>query len=307
MRIAVTGKTGQVARALLERAPLAGASVELIGRPALDLTHPHNVVDILSAARPDLIVSAAAYTAVDKAEDEPRLAHAINEEGPRALARAAARLGVPMLHVSTDYVFDGSKSAPWTESDRTSPLGVYGRSKRAGEEAVMAAAPESVVLRIGWVYSPFGTNFAKTVVRLASERETLRIVADQHGGPTSALDVADGILAVARNIAAEPARRDLRGVFHLPPGGEATWATFAVAICDWLAANRGRRVTVEPIPTSDYPTRARRPASSRLDGEKLAAVHGVRLPDWRASLPAVLERLAPAGKGLAGAVSEAIG
>jgi dTDP-4-dehydrorhamnose reductase len=292
MRIVVTGKTGQLARALLERGAAAGATVVPLGRPEFDLTRPADARDLLAATRPDVIVSAAAYTAVDKAEDEPDLAFAVNAEGPRALARAAAGLGLPLLHISTDYVFDGTKATPWTEDDTPAPLGVYGASKLAGEQAVLAEAPDSTVLRIGWVYSPFSTNFAKTILRLAGERDTLRIVADQLGGPTSALDAADGILAVARNMTAEPGRRDLGGVFHMAPGGEASWAEFAAAICDWLAANRGRRVAVEPITTADYPTKARRPANSRLDSGRLAAVHGVRLPEWHTSLPRVLERLA---------------
>lgn len=295
MRIVVTGKTGQIVQALLERGPSIGAMVRTIGRPEFDLAHPHNAYEVLAAAPPDVVVSAAAYTAVDRAEDEPDLAYAVNAEGPRALARAAARLGVPLIHLSTDYVFDGSKQEPWSESDTPAPLGVYGASKLKGEQAVLAEAPDAIVLRVGWVYSPFGASFAGTILRLAAEHGTLRIVADQHGGPTSALDAADGILAVARNIAAEPARRELRGLFHMPPGGTASRAELAAAICDWLAAHRGRRVAVEPIATAAYPARAPRPANACLDGRKLAARHGIRLPDWRLSLPGILERLAPPG------------
>jgi dTDP-4-dehydrorhamnose reductase len=292
MRIVVTGKKGQVVQALLERGPAFGADIVPLGRPELDLASPERVGALLAAARADLIVSAAAYTAVDKAESEPYLAYAVNAEGPRALAEAASSLGVPLIHISTDYVFDGSKDSPWTETDIPAPLGVYGASKLAGENAVLAASPNTVVLRIGWVYSPFGANFAKTILRLAGERDVLRIVSDQVGAPSSALDVADGVLTVARNVLSEPDRADLRGLFHMGAGGEATWAEFAAEICDWLRARKGRTVTVEKITTADYPTPARRPANSRLDSGKLASLHGYRMPLWRASLPGVLERLA---------------
>ena len=291
MRIVVTGKKGQLAQSLLERAPAFDATVIAIGRPELDLADAGPALGLLAAERPDLIVSAAAYTAVDKAESEPSLAQAVNGDGPLALANAAADLGIPVIHVSTDYVFDGSKSEPWTEDDTPGPVSVYGASKLAGERAVLAASPGNMVVRIGWVYSPFGANFAKTILRLAGERDVLRIVADQTGGPSSALDIADGILAMARNVRDEPQRADLRGLFHMAPEDTATWADFAEAICAWLAANRGRHATVERIATSDYPTAARRPANSRLDSRRLAAVHGVRMPPWRASLPSVLARL----------------
>jgi dTDP-4-dehydrorhamnose reductase len=291
MRIVVTGKAGQIARSLQERGSAFGATVVPIGRPELDLAAPTAVADKLAAVEPDLIVSAAAYTAVDKAESERELAFAVNAGGPRALAEAAAVLGVPVIHISTDYVFDGSKPEPWTEDDTPAPVSVYGASKLAGEEAVLAASPNNIVVRIGWVYSPFGSNFAKTILRLAGERATLRVVADQVGGPTSALDIADGVLTMARNVLAEPAQRDLRGLFHMAPEGTATWADFAEAICDWLREARGRNVAVERIASAEYPTPARRPANSRLDARRLATLHGVRLPSWRTSLPIVLNRL----------------
>lgn len=292
MRIVVTGKTGQLAQSLLERAPVFGATVVTVGRPELDLAAPAAVTDKLAAAAPDLIVSAAAYTAVDKAESEPELAFAVNAEGPRALAKSAAALGIPLIHISTDYVFDGLKPEPWTEEDAPRPLTVYGASKLAGEEAVLGVDDGNTVVRVGWVYSPFGANFAKTILRLAGERDRLRIVADQTGGPTSALDIADGVLAMARNVLAGPARRDLRGLFHMAPEGTATWADFAEAICDWLRETRGRDIAVERITSAEYPTPARRPANSRLDARRLARLHGVRLPPWRTSLPPVLNRLA---------------
>lgn len=293
MRILVTGKTGQVAQSLLERGPAFDATVVTLGRPEFDLAAPSGVEKLFAAAKPDLIISAAAYTAVDKAESERELAYAVNAEGPRTLAQAAAALGVPVLHISTDYVFDGSKAGPWREEDAPGPLTVYGASKLAGEEAVLAASDANTVVRVGWVYSPFGANFAKTILRLAGERETLRVVADQAGGPSSALDIADGLLSMARTITSKPERSDLGGLFHMSPEGSATWADFADAICGWLRDTHGRSVAVERITTADYPTPARRPANSRLDSSRLAAIHAVRLPHWRTSLPALLGRLAP--------------
>jgi len=291
MRMVVTGKTGQLARALQERAAGHGAQIIAVGRPELDLTDPNPSLGLIEAARPDLIISAAAYTAVDKAEDEPDLAFAINAEGPRALSDTATRLGVPLIQISTDYVFDGTKPTPWVETDAPVPRSVYGASKLAGERAVLGASPGNIVIRVGWVYSPFGANFAKTMLRLAGDRDTLRIVADQVGGPSSALDLADGVLSVARNVLAEPRRADLRGVFHMGAGGEASWADFAEEIFAWLDARTGRRVQVERITTAEYPTKARRPANSRLDSTKLAQVHGVRMPPWRASVAPILQRL----------------
>lgn len=296
MRIVVTGKKGQLAQALLERGPAHGATILPLGRPEVDLGKPAAWRELLAAARPDVIVSAAAYTAVDQAESEPALAHAVNGDGPRRLAIEAAALGVPLIQISTDYVFNGAKSTPWTEDDTPDPINVYGASKLAGERAVLAEADRNIVLRVGWVYSPFGANFAKTMLRLGAERDVLRVVEDQVGGPTSAFDIADGVLAVARNVVAEPERAELGGVFHMGPQGEASWAEFASEIFDWLAAHGQRRVTVEGIASSEYPTKARRPMNSRLDSQRLARIHNHRLPDWRTSLAPVLQRLISEGK-----------
>ena len=293
MRIVVTGKTGQMAQSLVERAPFHGATVVAIGRPEFDLfdVNPDAIEALLHALQPDIMISAAAYTAVDKAESEPAVAHAVNAQGPQVLCHAAAALSIPVLHISTDYVFDGSKPDAWTEEDTPAPLTVYGASKLAGETAVFAASQGNTVVRVGWVYSPFSANFAKTILRLAGERDQLRIVSDQIGGPTSALDIADGILTMARNIFTTPTRSDLRGLFHMAPPDTGTWADFAEAICDWLRENGRRDVAIDRITTAEYPTPARRPANSRLDSSRLAAIHGVRLPSWRASLPIVLQRL----------------
>jgi dTDP-4-dehydrorhamnose reductase len=291
MRIAVTGKSGQVVTALIGRGTADGHQVIAIGRPEMDLADPASVVRAIEAAAPNVVISAAAYTAVDKAESEAELAHAINSSGAGAAARAAKALGVPVIHVSTDYVFDGTLDRPYLESDATGTTGVYGASKLAGEEAVLAESGyDAAILRVAWVYSPFGTNFVKTMLRLAGERDEVSVVADQVGNPTSALDIADGILKVAANLVAsrDPA---LRGVFHMTARGEANWADFAIAIFAASAARGGPAAAVRPISTVEYPTPAARPANSRLDCTLINQVHDVMLPDWRISLDAVIARL----------------
>ena len=290
MRVAVTGRDGQVVRSLMERAP-EGLDILALGRPELDLAgDPDRIASAIEQASPDLIVSAAAYTFVDKAESEPDLAFAINERGAEAVARTARELDVPLIHLSTDYVFDGRKASPYLEEDATAPTGVYGASKLAGEQAVLAEHANSVVLRTAWVYSPFGANFVKTMLRLAAERDEVAVVADQRGNPSSALDIADGIIAIARNLAAsdDPARR---GIFHMAGSGEATWAGFAEAILSASAARGGPKASVRRIATADYPTAAKRPANSRLDCRKLARVHGVELPNWHSSADNVIGKL----------------
>lgn len=292
MRIAVTGRAGQVAMALAERAAAAGHVVVPLARPAFDLaaTDEAAMYAQLADAACDVVVSAAAYTAVDRAETEPELAFAINAAGPERLARATAALGLPLLHLSTDYVFAGDGSRPWREDDPTGPQGVYGASKLAGEQAVLAAHPGAAILRTAWVYSPFGANFVKTMLRLAQTREDVGVVADQFGNPTSAFDIADAVLAVAGRLEQD---RDpaLGGVFHMAGGGDAHWAALAEAVFAESAALGGPSARVRPIATADYPTPARRPANSRLDCTKLEQVHGVRLPPWRQSLPGIVARL----------------
>lgn len=293
MKIVVTGTTGQVVTSLLERGAAAGHDVIAIGRPDLDLADPASVVRALSAATPDVLVSAAAYTAVDKAEGESDLAHAVNGTGPGAVAQAASALGVPLIHISTDYVFDGTLDRPYVESDPTGPTGVYGASKLAGERAVLDGHDNSAVLRVAWVYSPFGGNFVKTMLRLAGDRDELGVVGDQVGNPTSALAIADGIIKVATNMVANGSP-ELRGIFHMTAPGEASWANFAQAIFTASAARGGPSASVRAIGTADYPTPATRPANSRLDCRKIAQAHGVTLPDWRTSLEDVMDRLQPA-------------
>lgn len=291
MRIAVTGKSGQVAMALAERAVEQGVTIIRIGRPEFDLAAAGRSLDAIAAAKPDAIVSAAAYTAVDKAETDEQTARAINAGGPAALGRLAANLSVPLIHLSTDYVFDGTKPAPYGEDDRTNPLGVYGATKLAGELAVAAATANHAILRTAWVYSPFGANFLRTMLRVGAERAELRIVDDQIGNPTSALDLADAIIAMTGNLLSRPDDQSLRGIFHVTGSGEASWADFASAIFSASADLGGPNPSIRRIRSADYPTPAKRPANSRLSNEKLRQRHGIVLPHWRSSTHAIVRRL----------------
>ncbi len=295
MRIVVTGKSGQVATALAERAAAQGIELSAVGRPEFDLTNAEAGLSAIADARPDVIVSAAAYTAVDKAESDQANAEVVNATGPGVVSRLAAELGIPIVHLSTDYVFDGSKSSPYVENDPTNPLGVYGQTKLAGEQAVAAAAPLHVILRTAWVYSPFGNNFLKTMLRVGAERAKLRVVDDQRGNPTSALDIADAVIAVARNLLERPTDASLRGIFHLAGRGEASWAGFAAEIFAVSGALGGPSSRVARITTAEYPTPAKRPANSRLATDKLQRFHGVVMPDWQTSTRAALTRLLARG------------
>ncbi|MGD0639171.1 MAG: dTDP-4-dehydrorhamnose reductase [Roseiarcus sp.] len=289
MKLAVTGLTGQVVSAMIERAP---REVEIIalGRPKLDLTVRDAVLAALRAARCDVIVNAAAYTAVDKAESEPDVAMRVNGEGAGYVAEIAAELRAPLLHLSTDYVFDGALDRPYREDDATAPTGAYGRSKLAGEQRIASIHPDHAILRTAWVYSPFGANFVKTMLRLGETRAEVDVVADQRGNPTCALDIADAVFAIARRMRADPSPA-LRGIFHLTGHGEASWAQFAEAIFAEAVALGRAPVAVKPITTADYPTPARRPANSRLDNSKLASTFGVTLPRWRESTKSCVARL----------------
>jgi dTDP-4-dehydrorhamnose reductase len=295
MRLVVTGREGQIAQALAERGVGAGAEVVRLARPQLDLAaDPSRIIAALVDSRPDVIVSAAAYTAVDEAESDPDAAFAVNERGAGAVAEAASRLRVPLIYVSTDYVFDGAKDAPYVETDEPRPTTIYGKSKLAGERASLAATENCAVLRTAWVYSPFAANFVKTMLRLAQSRDEIDVVSDQHGNPTSALDIADGILAIAGHLLADDGR-ELRGLFHMAGHGEANWASLAEAAFRESADRGGPSARVRPIAAQDFPTVAKRPANSRLNGSKLAAAHGVQLPSWQASLPAIVARLIAMG------------
>jgi dTDP-4-dehydrorhamnose reductase len=289
IRLLVTGSQGQVVTAMLERAP-DDIEVAAMGRPELDLADPQSILRAFDDEVADVVVNAAAYTAVDKAEAEEDLATRVNGDGAGLVAEAARRLGAPIIHLSTDYVFDGSLDRPYREDDPTNPIGAYGRSKLAGEFAVADANPRHAILRTAWVYSPFGANFVKTMLRLGETRSEVRVVGDQRGAPTSAIDIADTLFEVARQIVADPSPRKF-GVFHMTGGDEATWAEFAAAVFDEATQYGRAPVKVTPIPTAEYPTPARRPANSRLDGARLARDYGITLPPWRQSLKPVVARL----------------
>lgn len=291
MRLVVTGCEGQVARSLVERAH-AHPDVEVIalGRPELDLAKPETIAPALAIARPDLVVSAAAYTAVDQAEDEPDLAFAVNGAGAGHVAEAAARIGTPVIHLSTDYVFDGSGEGAYTEDDEPAPRSVYGASKLAGEQAVAKANPRHLILRTAWVYSPFGRNFVKTMLKLAADRDEIAVVADQWGNPTSALDIADAILHLAVMLHGNKGFASF-GVYHLAGTGETNWSGFARHILDTSQSFGGAYARVRDIATVEYPTKARRPRSSRLSTQKFAAAFGWTAPDWRKSTEEAVHRL----------------
>jgi dTDP-4-dehydrorhamnose reductase len=289
MRIAVTGLTGQVVSSLIER---ARNDVEMValGRPQLELSARDMVLATLRSVRCDVIINAAAYTAVDKAESEPDVAMRVNGDGAGFVAEVAAELGTPLLHLSTDYVFDGALERPYREDDPTGPTGAYGRSKLAGERKIAAIHPDHVILRTSWVYSPFGANFIKTMLRIGETRDEVGVVADQIGNPTNALDIADALFAIAKRLVADK-DPGLRGVFHLTGAGEASWADMAEATFA-IAHTQGRKlVRVRRITTAEYPTPARRPKNSRLDNTKLASRFGVSLPPWRESLESCVIRL----------------
>ncbi len=291
LKFLVIGRRGQLARAMQERAVALGHSVHSVARPDLDLLSEASVDAAISAADCDVVVNAAAYTAVDQAEREPDLAFAINATGAGYVARAANRRNAPVIHISTDYVFDGVGSAPRLETDEVGPLNVYGHSKLAGEHEVRAATDAHAILRTSWVFSPYGGNFLATMLRLAASRNELSIVADQVGAPTHALDLADAVIHIASQIVQGP-RHDF-GVFHATGSGYVSWADFASAIFRESAAIGGPCARVIPITSEEYPTPARRPLNSRLSNERLLESYGIALPHWQDALKRCMARLAP--------------
>jgi dTDP-4-dehydrorhamnose reductase len=290
-RYLVTGQEGQVVRSLVERASRhQDIEVLPLGRPALDLARIDTIEAAILSAKPDVIVSAAAYTAVDQAETDEANAFAINAAAVGEIGRVAKALGIPVVHLSTDYVFDGEKSSAYVETDPVNPLGVYGRSKLEGERLLAASGADHAILRTAWVYSPYGKNFLRTMLRVAETRDDLNVVADQIGNPTSALDIADAVFKVGDNLLASDDAR-LRGVFHMTGSGDASWADFASEIFAASGKNGGPTANVHPITTAEYPTPAKRPQNSRLNCSKLAAEHGVSMPDWQSSTLEVVRRL----------------
>jgi dTDP-4-dehydrorhamnose reductase len=293
--ILVAGKTGQLARCLVDVAEQRALPIIAVGRPEFDLEDSGSIDRAVDAALPRAIVNAAGYTAVDRAESEPERAFAVNRDGAERLAATARRLQIPFVHVSTDYVFDGRKSSTYFEDDIPCPLGVYGRSKLEGELAVMDTNPDALVFRTSWVYSPYGANFLKAVLRLADTRDVVRVVDDQRGAPTAAIDVASAIVDALGQVNEKNAQTRA-GIYHMTAAGETTWYGFAkVIFSGWH--DRGHRVPVlEPIASADYPSLVERPANSRLDCGKIDRVFGIRMPLWSASLEACLDIIAAAQK-----------
>ncbi len=292
-RIVVTGSHGQVARAMVERSLSTAYEVVCIGRPSLDLTNL-DTISVIAKTRADILVSAAAYTDVNQAELEQDLADLVNARAPSILAAQARTLGIPLIHLSTDYVFDGTKPAAYTERDPVCPLNVYGRTKARGELAIAAAHPDHVILRTSWVYSPFNRNFVRSMLALARQQDEVRVVADQIGNPTAANDIADGILAVANNLFTGSDAKHY-GTFHMAAAGPTTWADFATAIFSISAERGGPSARVIPITGDEYQTPTRRPPNSRLDCTKIANTHGVSLPHWRSSLAPCIDRILKQG------------
>lgn len=290
MRFLLLGGTGQVGTEL--RALACPQDVEVVapGRGELDLMDAEAIGRLVAEGSWSGVINAAAYTNVDRAESERLIAFAINAEAPTRLAAETGRRGIPLIHISTDYVFNGRKGIPYVEGDEVAPLNVYGSSKLAGERGVRLGNPRHVILRTAWVYSPFGNNFVKTILRLAAERERLTIVADQRGCPTAARDVAQACLDIAVRCALEPERTHY-GVYHFAGAGDATWFEFAKAIVALAADRLGKSSQVVPIRTADYPTAAVRPADTRLDCTAVVREFGVILRPWRQALAETIDRL----------------
>jgi dTDP-4-dehydrorhamnose reductase len=285
--ILITGGSGQLGDALQKLAVSRGLAFRAVSRPEFDFANPAAIDACFAMAVPSLVINAAAYTAVDAAETHEAEAKAGNHTGPLRLAELCAAAGVPFIHVSTDYVFDGAKGAPYTEEDATNPTGVYGATKRDGERAILATGAKAIILRTAWVYAAHGKNFARTMLNAARKTSTLRVVADQRGTPTAAPDLAAAILDIAAILRRDGWASKYRGIFHATGAGETTWHGFAGAIFE--AA--GLHPEVVPIATADWPTPAKRPADSRLDCGKLAGVFGLSLPDWRDPLPGIVHAL----------------
>ena len=295
-KILLTGVNGQVGHALQKK--LANYQVFALNREQLDLSDKDAIRRVVQTIQPDLIINPAAYTAVDKAESEPDLAYAINAIAPQVLAEEAAKINAALIHFSTDYVYDGSKIESYVETDAVNPLSVYGKSKLAGELAINAVGLPHLILRTSWVYGAYGKNFLKTIIRLASERESLRIVADQFGAPTSSESITEAVIALLNSW--QPHDTNQTGVYHFTNQGKTSWHGFSSEIVNEynrLAASKGLQIlkanveNIEPITTADYPTPAARPANSTLDNQKLKQVFNVALPSWQQGLQQVMQSL----------------
>jgi dTDP-4-dehydrorhamnose reductase len=292
MRLLIAGWQGQVARALVEAAPACpDVTACAVGRAALDICEARSIERALSRIEPSIIINSAAYTAVDKAETDSERAFALNRDGARLLAEAAARRGIPIIHISTDYVYDGHKPSPYVENDTPAPATVFGRSKLDGEQAVREANPKHLILRTAWVFSPSGRNFVKSMLGQAAEQPRVRVVDDQHGSPTYAPHLVSAILELARQLSAARTEENAWGVYHAAGTGTTTWRGFAEEVFRRSAAMGGPTAAVDPIASADYPTPAQRPANSQLDCGKLERTFGLRLPDWQVGVGECVERL----------------
>ena len=288
MKILVFGASGQIGREVCRAAWPPRYAILPLDRKAVDITKSAAVSAMLARETPDLVINLAAYTAVDRAESEPEVAWAANCAGAAHIAGACDESATPLVHLSTDYVFDGRKTGPYREEDAVGPLGVYGRSKEAGERGVRAAVARHMILRTAWVFGAYGANFVKTMLRLAAERPVLRVVADQRGCPTAAADIAAALMVIAAHIERGEAKW---GTYHFVGAGAASWHSFAQAIFDQAAPQLAACPQVEPITTEQYPTPARRPMNSVLDCRKIEEVFGISSPPWRTALATVIREL----------------
>ncbi len=293
MNTLVIGNKGQLARSLIEAKKPKGMELIAVGRPACDITLPETVARAFNLINPDLVINTAAYTSVDRAESEPQLALAVNAKGASTVARACSSRAIPLIHISTDYVFDGSKGAPYVEDDLVAPLGVYGRTKLEGEQAVTEICARHVVLRTAWIVSPFGRNFIKTILRIAENQPEIGVIADQFGNPTYAPHLATAILKICSSILGGHKAALAWGTYHAAGTGEATWCDLAQAVFVQSKRLGGRFAVARPIATEDYPTPARRPANSRLNCAKLARTYGITLPHWRDGVSECVSQLCP--------------
>ncbi|MDE8347185.1 MAG: dTDP-4-dehydrorhamnose reductase [Acidocella sp.] len=289
--ILITGATGQLGRELVRLATARAEAFTAVSRPAFDLASPDSIAAAFHACAPALVINAAAYTAVDAAESDIAAARAGNHTGPAHLAALCHAADIPLIHVSTDYVFDGNKGAPYVETDPTNPTGIYGQTKQDGETAILGSGARTIILRTAWVYAGHGKNFARTMLTVGAKMPALRVVADQRGTPTAAGDLAAAIFAIIDTLRRTGWQAQYQGIFHATNAGETTWFGFAQEIFAQAALFGGPAPALTPISTAEWPTPARRPADSRLDGTKLGQIFAVTLPPWQASLPPIVASL----------------
>jgi dTDP-4-dehydrorhamnose reductase len=291
MKLLVIGAQGQLARCLFDACKTIAIDIIGVGRFDIDLLDKESVAGVVGQVSPHLVINAAAYTAVDRAESEPAAAFAINAEAPGHIAKACAHYQKPLIHISTDYVFDGTKEEPYCEEDKVAPLGVYGLSKLEGERRVAEALPQHIILRTAWIHSPFGHNFTKTMLRLARDRSEVRVVDDQIGNPTYGPQLAVAILTAADKLIGSGNPSTQWGIYHLAGSGATSWCDFAREIFVQSVRLGGPATSLRPIATSEYPTPARRPMNSTLTSAKFYSAFEVRLPDWRLGVAECVTRI----------------